>query len=156
MRLYRVAPRQYLEVYNGLGGSYEDGGRWNSPGYPAMYCALSAGGALLEMANYVASPTRVPPSYRLGVYELHDEAACTWLDKCQLPANWSTFPYPRDTQMIGDAWTDRREGVALIVPSVAAPMGLESIALINPDHPDIKHLACIDSTSELYNSRMFS
>ncbi|MFT4927875.1 MAG: RES domain-containing protein, partial [Phenylobacterium sp.] len=73
MRLYRICPLHFLENYSGLGGSYKDGGRWNLPGVPVMYFALSPSVALLEMANYLPSPRLVPASYRLGIYELDTE-----------------------------------------------------------------------------------
>jgi hypothetical protein len=63
MRLYRICPEAYLKDLSILGGSYRDGARWNSPGYPVLYFALSASTALLEMANYIPSPRLVPPSY---------------------------------------------------------------------------------------------
>ncbi len=66
MRLYRICPERFLENYSGLGASFQDGARWNSKGYPALYFALSPATAMLEMANYLPSPRLVPADYRLG------------------------------------------------------------------------------------------
>ena len=156
MQLYRIAPERYLENFFGLGGSYEHGGRWNRPGQPALYMALSAGAALLEMANYLPSPTMTPPGYRLGVYDLDDEAAMEHLSPEDLPGNWWDFPYPEATQRIGGDFLNRGQSLALIVPSVCVPLQLERIALINPGHPEMQKLTLHTSTDQLYNPRVFS
>lgn len=62
MQLFRICPEPYLENPSGPGGSHQDGARWNSPGHPVLYFALSASTALLEMANYIPSPRLVPPA----------------------------------------------------------------------------------------------
>ena len=156
MQLFRIAPEQYLENFSGLGGSYEHGGRWNRPGQPALYMALSAGAALLEMANYLPSPTMAPPGYRLGVYELDDDAAIEHLGATSLPEGWWHFPYPEATQRIGGQFLDQGQSLALTAPSVCAPLQLERIALINPGHPDLRKLKLRTSTDQLFNPRIFS
>lgn len=156
MRLYKIAPERYLNTYTGLGGSYQDGGRWNRPGLPALYFACSASVAMLEMANYLGSPRLVPPSYRLGVYELPDNIPLKTLTPNEMPPDWQAFPYPESTQTIGSDWLMSQSGVLLIVPSSAVPGGLENIALYNPMHPKANALTLIETKSEIYAERMFS
>ncbi len=74
MRIYRISKVDYLEKLTGLGGSYQHGARWNLPGTPVLYFSLSPVVAMLEMANYTSSPRMVPASYRMGVYEIPDDA----------------------------------------------------------------------------------
>jgi len=156
VRLYRITPEPYLQVFNGLGASYRDGARWNRPGLPVLYFALSPATALLEMGNYIPSPRLVPPSYRLGIYELADMAPVESLPAEQLPEQWSAYPYPAATQALGSAWLQAGRAVALLVPSAAVPAGLEPIAVVNPLHPACAELRLLDATAELYNRRAFS
>ncbi len=155
MRLYRICPEPYLENLSGLGGSYQDGARWNSPGHPVLYFALSASTALLEMANYIPSPRLVPPAYRLGVYALPDSASVVELSMEDLPVDWAVFPHPRSTREIGDRWLQSRASLALIVPSAAVPGGLEKIAVVNPRHPECGSIRLVQTLRNLYNERTF-
>ena len=155
MQLYRISPQAYLEDFSGLGASYQDGARWNSAGLPVLYFALSPATALLEMANYIPSPRLVPPSYRLGIYELPEQVKLDLFDSEQLPDDWAQYPYPKSTQTIGDQWLRSCETLGLRVPSTAVSAGLEQIVLINPRHPQIKELQLMDSINELYNKRSF-
>jgi len=155
MHLYRICPELYLDNFSGLGGSYRDGARWNSPGYPVLYFALSASTALLEMANYIPSPRLVPPSYRLGVYQLPKSVSVIELSAADLPTDWAVFPHPRSTRELGDRWLSARHSLLLLVPSTAVPEGLDKIAMFNPRHPESATLHLVRSISELYNERTF-
>ncbi|WP_368388912.1 RES family NAD+ phosphorylase [Marinobacter sp. SS8-8] len=104
MPLFRIAPEKFLENYTGLGGSFEDGARWNLPQTPVMYFGLTASVAMLEMANYTASPRKVPPFCRLGLQDLDDDAAISELIESDLPEDWSVFPCPESTQETGNQW----------------------------------------------------
>jgi RES domain-containing protein len=156
VRLYRICPERYLENYSGLGASYKDGARWNRPGQAVIYFAASPSTALLEMANYLPSPRLIPKNYRLGIYELDKNAAIHVLPDTQLPDDWACFPYPRSTQQIGKDWLDKCNELGLLVPSSAVPQGLEKILVVNPRHPDIRHLKLVSSISELFNKRTFT
>ncbi len=156
MRLYRICPEIYLENYSGLGASYTDSARWNRPGQPVIYFAVSASTALLEMANYLPSPRLIPKNYRLGIYELDEIASTSVLSDHKLPADWACFPYPRSTQQLGGDWLEKCGQFGLFVPSSAVPQGLEKIMIANPRHQDIRYLELVRSTAELFNKRTFS
>ena len=155
MQLYSISSQAYLEDFSGLGASYKDGARWNSAGLPVLYFTLSPATALLEMANYIPSPRLVPPSYRLGIYELPEQVELDQLSTSQLPDDWAHYPYPKSTQMLGDQWLSACETLGLLVPSTAVSAGLEQIVLINPRHPQIKDIQLTQSIKELYNKRSF-
>ena len=155
MRLYRIAPQAFLENYQGLGASYRDGARWNLPGIPVLYFASSASVAMLEMANYLPSPKLIPPSYRLGIYELAERVGGDSMGVDDLPDDWNRYPYPASTQRLGSIWLQAVENALLIVPSAAVPAGLESILVVNPLHPDSKTLQLISSESQIYSERAF-
>ncbi len=156
MRLYRICPERYLENFTGLGASYKDGARWNSPGQAVIYFAASPATALLEMANYLPSPSLIPKSYRLGIYKLDESASTNVLPDNKLPDDWAQFPYPVSTQKTGSDWLDKCDEFGLFVPSSAVPLGLEKIMVANPLHPDITYLKLVSSTAELFNKRTFS
>jgi RES domain-containing protein len=154
LKFYRITPKQYLENYNGLGGSYKEGARWNVKGIQVMYFSLSPAVAMLEMANYLPSPRLVPKSYRLGIYEIDDSLVDTLNE--DLPPNWADYPYPSETQQIGSKWLLSGSNLVLLVPSAATPDGLESIAVINAAHPKCKNIKLIDTKKKLFNERVFS
>ena len=156
MKLYRISSAKYLKNMRGLGASYQDGARWNRPGQPVIYFALSPAVAMLEMANYIPSPRLVPKSYRLGIYEVPDNISKLEIPKEKLPDSWSEFPYPITTQTLGGDWLDKGEELILLVPSVAVSGGLEQIAVINPLHSECSQIKLIDSTVNIYNERTFS
>ncbi len=155
MRLYRIAPERHLENYQGLGASYKDGARWNRPGQPVLYFALSPATALLEMGHYLPSPKLTPQDYRLGIYELPDDVQLETVDEHILPEDWAKYPYPDSTQMLGGDWLEKAKALVLLVPSAAVPQGLEKIAVINPQIRDVDKIKLIESTSNLYNDRLF-
>ncbi len=153
MQLFRICPESYLENYSGLGGSYLNGGRWNQPGQPVLYFALSAAVAMLEMANYLPSPRLVPKTYRLGIYQLSDTLITDY--NFALPENWAFYPYPALTQQPGSSWLRSKANLALKLPSAAIPGGLGSIALVNTLHPAISQLRLVDIKQQLFNDRAF-
>jgi RES domain-containing protein len=158
MYLYRIGPKAFLETFNGLGGSYQHGGRWNEIGSPVIYFASSPATALLEMANYLHSPRHVPPSYRMGVYELPDTVTVEALPVDSLPEDWDDFPYPASTQAMGSEWMASMSALCLLVPSCSVPIitSGEGIIVANPRHPDISRIKLVDATKKLYSKRLFS
>ena len=155
MKLYRISSAKYLKNMKGMGASYQDGARWNRPGQPVIYFALSPAVAMLEMANYISSPRLVPKNYRLGIYEVPDNISKLEIPKRKLPDNWFEFPYPITTQTLGGNWLEKGEELMLLVPSVAVSGGLEKIAIINPLHAECRQIKLVDSTVTIYNERMF-
>jgi len=137
MLLYRIVPDTYLENFSGKGASYSDGARWNEPGLPVLYFALSASVAMLEMANYFPLPGLIPNNRVLGIYELPETINFYKLPVAELPKDWNYYPYPQSTRDIGSQWLRTCRQLAMIVPSAATPDGLESIIVINPLHNDI-------------------
>ena len=154
MRLYRIVPGEFADNFSGLGASYLDGARWNSPKLPVLYFALSPSVAMLEMANYFPSPRLVPKFYVLATYTL--EQAPEIKELKSLPNDWADYPYPVSTQKIGSDWLKSKSSLGLLVPSCAVPAGLENIIILNPNHPDISKIKLISTSSDIYNSRAFN
>lgn len=155
MLIYRIGPKALAKNFSGLGRSYKHGARWNRKGLPALYFGCSPAVAMLELANYLASPRLVPASYRLGIYELPDDIPCNTLTLRDMPSDWQQYPYPGSTQSIGSEWLLSQASVLLFLPSTAVPGGLENIALFNPQHPDAKAIKLVESEKQIYSPRMF-
>lgn len=155
MKLYRISPIIYLENYEGLGASYQDGARWNYKGHPVLYFALSPSVAMLEMANYFPLPRLIPKNRLLGIYDLPDDLTEEF-NTSKLPLDWDVYPHPASTRIIGTEWLVSNINTGLIVPSAATPDGLESIMIINPLHKGIKQLKLIDKKDKLFNERAFT
>lgn len=154
MQLYRIGPEAWLSVLNGLGGSYESGGRWNRPGTPVVYFGTTPSVAMLEMSNYLPSPRLVPAHFRLGTFNVPEEAVETWPIET-LPDDWADYPYPASTQVMGTTWLQARTALVLLVPSSAVAGGLENMAVINPLHPQVGQIELVDITASIFNPRAF-
>ena len=155
MRLYRICRVEHLENYQGLGASYQHGGRWNEPGIPALYFAETASVAMLEMANYLPSPRLVPAGYRLGIYDISGSPSMERWTVDELPSGWDRFPYPLSTQRMGSNWLRRASASLLVIPSAAVPGGLENIVLASPTRLDAASIRLSAVHEHLYNPRAF-
>jgi RES domain-containing protein len=121
--------------------------RWTSKTSPVVYTSLSPGGAMLEFLAHRESTLTEDISLATaqlptaGVQNLSDPPPC-----------WEERPYRKEVQAVGDAWLQRRESLALKVPS--AICAGEYNLLINPAHPDFALLAVISVKSFSLDSRL--
>lgn len=155
MRLYRVTNAAYAENFSGVGASFEDGARWNSPGHPVIYFALDMASALVEAANYHPSPRLIPHTHCKAIYELSKTIDIEKLDLNSIPSDWQDMPYPVSTQHIGDEFLMSRRALMLLVPSVAVGINEYKVAVFNPLHPQARGVQLIDTIRPVYSSRMF-
>jgi RES domain-containing protein len=129
---WRIVFEKYKDVAFSGEGAFLFGGRWNSPGKRAVYCAESRALAALEMLIHLDSPALLR---RYLLFEIKfDESLMTTLPVASLPADWRSEPLPPSTQALGDRWIAGAESAVLRLPSVVIP--LESNYLLNPTHPD--------------------
>ena len=127
MRLWQLVDPEHLPGLSG-DGPRQHGGRWNSPGRPAVYCASSLALAALEVFVNLPRHQRRPgavPVQKAVEYDLPD-------DLCRLSGFPGAMPEDR-TRPLGDAWLDSLECLALSVPSNVVP--LEANVVLNPRHP---------------------
>jgi RES domain-containing protein len=129
MRVWRLAPSLY-PAFDGE-GARRVGGRWNSPGLPAVYSSEHLSLAVLELLVHV-DVASLPDNLVAYAVDLPD-AAVERLDPAKLGADWTTHPVPGATREIGDRWLRQGGSLALVVPSAVIPE--ESNVLINPRHP---------------------
>ncbi|NJD19356.1 MAG: RES domain-containing protein [Gemmatimonadetes bacterium] len=126
-----VKSRHAAAAFDGEGARLF-GGRWNSPGVPAVYTSESRALALLEVLTGLGDAKRLD-SYLLIPAHIPDTSVVQ-LDRRNLPANWDAYPPPAATQSVGDRWIKEQQSAALRVPSVLVPA--EWNYVLNPRHPD--------------------
>ena len=112
------------------------GGRWNSPGVPAVYASETRALAMLEVLAGLGETAKLD-SYVLIGATLH-ESLVTALDARSLPENWRIYPPPAAARALGDRWLADARSPALRVPSALVPH--EWNYVLNPRHPDFARI----------------
>lgn len=133
--VWRITTRRFVDQAFSGEGARLYGGRWNRMGQSVVYTAESRSLALLEMlvqdeplrANYVLIPAYLPSNVSME--------SC---DVSALPQGWRTQASREGLQLIGDDWLRQQRTCVLRVPSAVVPA--EFNFLINPRHPDFKHV----------------
>lgn len=137
--VWRITTRRFgNQAFSGEGARLY-GGRWNRVGQTVIYTAESRSLALLEMrvqdeplrANYLLIPARLPATVSIET-----------LDVNVLPKDWRTHAGREALQSLGGEWLKQQRSCVLAVPSSVMPAELNY--LINPLHPDFKHISLGD------------
>lgn len=118
-------------------GAKVSGGRWNRKGNAMVYCASNISLAVLE--TFVHLKAGGLPLNRYLV-EL-DIPTAVWKKAARLivpPIGWDAIPTGRVSLDEGDAWLKSNKSAVMLVPSVIVPE--ECNVLINPGHPDTRHI----------------
>lgn len=113
------------------------GGRWNSPGIAVVYFAESISLAVLEVLVHL-NAAKLVEAYSLTRIDFPDRLLGERIADA-LPSTWADFPASPEAQAVGDQWVESAESLLLRVPSVIVP--LEHILVLNPNHPDRRHLS---------------
>lgn len=141
MRLWRLA-REAHSALDGEGARMF-GGRWNSPGRPAVYCAGSAALAILEVRVHLDLPLDLlPEDYRLFMIETGDAG----LEDAPAQA-------VEIARAFGDGWLASGRSAILRVPSVILPE--EWNVLINPLHAQAQQIQVVSRRPFQFDSRLF-
>lgn len=130
-----VKARHSANAFDGEGARLY-GGRWNSPGIPAVYASENRALAMLEVLAGLGEPAALGPYVMVSVQL--DESLVTTLKPSDLPEDWNSYPPPSSVQSIGDQWISEARSVALQVPSVLVPA--EWNYVLNPRHADFAKL----------------
>lgn len=120
------------------------GGRWNSPGRPAVYTAATASLALLEILVHLDLTPDLLPPYRLLQIELPDTSP------------FEALPHAPTAQAecirSGDDFLERGAALSLRVPSVIVPQ--EQNTILNPRHPDAAALRVVSDEPFPFDPRL--
>ena len=143
--VWRVANERYPPL-DGEGARLA-GGRWNSPGRPAVYTSESLALCLAESLVHITGS--LPISYVRFKIEIPDDAT-EYVDLTKLKSGWKEdLIY---TRRIGDRWLRDRRSLALAVPSVVLAESINVI--LNPLHPRGAELRVIDQQPFTFDPRL--
>ncbi|EIP97566.1 hypothetical protein OpiT1DRAFT_02010 [Opitutaceae bacterium TAV1] len=137
LHFWRVEKKIFAASAKTGEGARSAGGRWNSPGLPAIYCGQTLALSVMEILVHAITPEeRADPRvwFKLSV----PRAACRTLSLKRLPPGWNQPAIHPATVAIGDQWLRSRVSVALRVPSAVIPG--EWNCILNPAHPAFKRL----------------
>lgn len=115
------------DAFSGEGARLH-GGRWNSRGLPAVYCASSRALAILETLVHTDRTELLQRCYTMIPVEIADEAIEVLTHP---PRDWRSSQLA--CQRIGDHWLRAQRSVAFEVPSL--PGYPERNLILNPAHP---------------------
>lgn len=132
VEVFRVVHRDQAEQPFSSSAN-RSGGRWTSPGVPAVYASTSPAGAVLEFLAHLDGEKPVDLVLVKARMPGRNMASAT-----SLPENWRDTPYREDVREYGNAWLSAGEALALNLPSVLCEQSRN--LLINPEHEHISHL----------------
>jgi RES domain-containing protein len=137
VNLWRIATETRLYRATDLtgAGAAKFPGRWNDDGEPVVYAATSIALATLETAAHV-DPGGLPLNRFLIELHVPDDV---WEGRVEFtvkapPRAWNAVPAGRASIEVGSRWLQSASAAIATVPSVIVPE--ESVALINPRHPN--------------------
>ncbi len=134
--VWRITTRRFADhAFSGEGARLYSG-RWNRVGQPMVYTAESRSLATLEM---LAQDEPLRARYVLIPAHLTERVSVETLRLDQLPSNWRTLAGRESLQLLGAQWLRQTSSCVLVVPSAVMPA--ESNFLLNPLHPDFRHIS---------------
>ena len=136
MKVYRIAKAKYIDDLSGTGARLY-GGRWNNKGIGIIYTSETRALATVEYLVHVPL-AMIPTNICIATLEIPDSITAREILIPDLPANWRSCPGPLELSRLGTEWALGNETLLLRVPSVVVEH--EFNILINPSHPDIKHV----------------
>lgn len=137
VEVFRVVHRDEAEQAFS-GSANRSGGRWTSPGIPAVYASTTPAGAVLEFLAHLDGEKPVDLVLVKARTPGRNVSAAT-----SLPENWRETPYREDVREYGNKWISAGEAMALNLPSVLCEQSRN--LLINPEHDNVSQLL-IEST----------
>lgn len=147
---FRIVKARYAPSALSGEGAREFGGRWNSPGRPAVYASSSVALAMMEMLVHLQS-SQLLLSYVI-IPVTFDRRLLQDVDPKDLPDDWRVSPPPTHVQSIGDAWLASASAAVLRVPSAVVPE--EFNYLLNPLHPDFPKIGVGKPKAVTFDTRL--
>jgi RES domain-containing protein len=149
MRAFRIADRRF-PLLDGAGAA-RVGGRWNSPGRPAVYAAETYAGALLEILVH-ANLGRLPATQVAVEITIPGEVGVEVLEAKALPG-WDAADLVA-SRAFGDRWLAEQRSAVLLVPSVVT-QGRERNVVLNPLHADFRRITASRPEAVAWDERLW-
>jgi RES domain-containing protein len=128
MKVYRLALTQYCDLSGE--GAKRYGGRWNLPGYPALYAGSSISASLFERLTIDPELLSSERYLLYSVMEFSIPESLIFIPKKEeLPLDWNQIPAVRSSMEFGTNLL--KSGILCFgVPSVVDPSSMNVV--INP------------------------
>ena len=147
---YRIADTRHA-IFDGAGAALI-GGRWNSPGRPAIYAAASYAGAMLERLVH-AGTGQIPKNQKVVLIRTPARVSVEVWTTEKLPRGWEADDNV-SSRAFGDQWLARQRSAVLVVPSAVAKY--EQNIVINPLHADFKWIEASRPEPVIWDARLFA
>ena len=136
LTVWRLCSATYADTAFDGEGARLYGGRWSPPGVAVAYAAESRSLAVLEVLAHVDDPCRLAQlAWVFAPAEVDPAAVET---PARFPETWAAFPHSPASRDFGALWARELRSPVLRVPSAVVPG--EFNYLLNPSHPDFKHV----------------
>lgn len=151
VQAWRITDQKYADSAFSGEGARLWGGRFNSPGIPAVYASGSLSLALLEILvqSNDRSNLRNKVLFRADIQENLIE----FPPQNDLPEKWKYIPASKTSQTYGDSWINQQNSPVLKIPSVVVPQEFNYV--INPFHPKFNEIDISDALPLPLDPRFF-
>ena len=157
MIAWRIATEtQFHKADDATGeGAKISGGRWNNKGTALIYTATTRALACLETIVHL-NALKLPVNRYLVSFDIPETI---WnkretLSVEEMEAGWDDKPPGTTSKNFGDKWAKENRSCILEVPSVI--ICEEMNVLINPEHPDAKHITVTPVRKWEYDARLIT
>ena len=150
MIVYRITKKEHSAL-DGVGGLYGPG-RWHKKGNLVIYTSEHASLAAWEKIVHVTSFENLPENLLLVKIELPDGIEIQSVPEKVLVKGWNHFPFARETVDFGTSFLQKKEHLALKVPSVIIPD--EFNIILNPLHPNIRDCKVVSTVPFVFDQRV--
>jgi len=133
VNVWRIEKQKRVASATSGEGARITGGRWNSPGYAAIYASEHLSLAVLEIVVHAPKPEQRRVARVVSALRIPD-ALIEVIPPKWVPEHFGPRTAYSLTQAIGDEWLKDRRSVALLVPAAIVPR--EHNLVLNPAHPD--------------------
>ncbi len=149
MIAFRLVRAEHARTLNGE-GARRWGSRWNSPGTALLFCADSRALALCEVLAHLTPQGRFTDDYVMVELEFPDEEVRA---TPSLPTAWRRQPYGPASRIIGDAFVDRGDQLAMRLPSAVVERDWNFV--INPAHARASSVEIVSVDPFTWDPRYF-
>ena len=150
MIVYRITKKEHSAL-DGMGGLYGPG-RWHKKGNLVIYTSEHASLIAWEKIVHVTSFENLPKNLLLVKIELPDGIEIQSVPQKVLVKEWASFPFALETIDYGTSFLQKKEHLALKVPSVIIPD--EFNIILNPLHPDIRNCKVVSTIPFVFDQRV--
>ncbi len=152
MFVYRISKKEY-NALDGTGGLYGPG-RWHQKGNLVVYTSEHASLSAWEKLVHVAGFSSLPTDLILLKIELPENILIQTVPDRILVKGWNNYPYSNETMNYGSLFLQKKEHLALRVPTALIPD--EFNLILNPLHPNIHDCKIIKSIPFTFDKRVLN